>query len=120
MKSSVVLLLTLLACLQAQQPQQQAADKYEYCTLTAASVSSAAGKATATAYVRYATEQGFRTEKVEIIRDLVDQNLDSYPPEAVAKALAQLGSQGWELVSVATGRGEPPYSLLHYLKRRVR
>lgn len=70
----------------------------------------------------YANEQGCREDVIAIAEALDKKN--GFQPDAllkrtVAKALSLLGSQGWELVSVAPSPTDNLHWQYLYLKRRL-
>lgn len=124
MKLAIALLFAFAPLLAAQSDAPpQPAEKWEYCVVTHGGALRAGSQAQVKASIRYATEKGFREETVEV---LVDYPKDPswVADQAIAKALTQLGAQGWELVSVLPSGLEQYRNNLgfhtHYLKRRLR
>ena len=99
------------------------AEKWEYCVVTGGGSVPEGAQVRLNANIRYFTTNGLRVDTVEIVannrRDSSWQIL-----EVTAKALAQLGAEGWELVSVLPSALDQYRDNLgfhtHYLKRRVR
>ena len=109
----------LLAVLMLQYPAV-AADAWAYCTAEIAGDETLADGAYKNVRVCYATEHGCRIEMIRF-----RYNTDGHPsksplagaPEATAKALAQLGMAGWELVAVTVHPNSPDAPRYHFKRR---
>lgn len=125
MKLAIALLLAFAPFLAAQSGNPpRATGKWEYCVVTGGSSTLSGAQVRLTASVRYATEKGFRDEEIELLVDNPGGRNRDYSwriSEATAKALAQLGGAGWELVSALPrpGQEQSLYSHTLYLKRRL-
>ena len=126
MKLALALLLAFASFLVAQSGvPAPPAEKWEYCVVAGGDATPAGPQLRLTANIRYATPKGFRDEIVELRVDNPtgqDRDFSWRVPEATANALAQLGAQGWELVTALTRPGfeQHLYHHIFYLKRRLR
>lgn len=128
MKLAIALLLAFAPFLSAQSDTPpQPVEKWEHCIIRGGTYVDDGSQVRLIANVAYAAEKGFRKENVELlVSNPTGQKRDfSWQiPEAIAKALAQLGAQGWELVSVLPSGVDQLNNNLgynsYYLKRRLR
>ncbi|MBI5282835.1 MAG: hypothetical protein HY858_14215 [Candidatus Solibacter usitatus] len=103
----------------AQEKRADAAEpQWEYCELRLSGVRVEGGNAIGAATIRYAVEDGWRGESVEVVR-LVSPGRrfgGGEDTDALGKAMAQLGRQGWELIAATDNQGFRTCSF----KRRVK
>jgi uncharacterized protein (UPF0261 family) len=119
----ITFLLIVIACLvsggflsqvllaptaQAQRGQSERKPKvaaYEYCAITGVgSTSLTIDKITVATRICYMRESGIQCEVVEAT-GVGDRNFDKVASDSLAKAIAKLGNEGWELI----GKGLPWY-----------
>lgn len=128
MKLAIALLFAFAPFLAAQSDlPAPPAEKWEYCIIRGGTYTEDGSQVRLIASVRHATEKGLRQEDVELlVNNPTGQKRDfSWQiPEVIAKALAQLGARGWELVSVLPSGVDQLNNNLgynsYYLKRRLR
>ena len=133
----ITLLLIMIACLfcgfflsqvflaptvQAKRGQSESKLKavaYEYCAINGVSSSLSGDKIRAAAKICYMQETGIQCQEVEatVVGDRNSQGyiFDKVTNDARAKAIAKLGSEGWEMI----GKGLPlPREDVTYFKRQ--
>jgi hypothetical protein len=100
----------LAPTVQAQRGQSESKLKavaYEYCAITRVSSSLSGDKIRAVAKICYMQEPGIQCQEVEatVVGDRNSQGyiFDKVGNDALAKAIAKLGSEGWEMI----GKGLP-------------
>jgi hypothetical protein len=82
----------------ADQGASSGAQKWEYCAITAAYYVGGNFGDRGNAVVRYFQVGGAKDEFVELVPDIGKKNVD-YGREVLAKAIAKLGNEGWEMVT---------------------
>jgi hypothetical protein len=82
---------------QANQGGRSGAQKWEYCAITSASTVGGSFGERAVTTIQYFQAGGWREETVEVVPD-IGKSLSREGREAMAKALAKLGDEGWEMV----------------------
>jgi hypothetical protein len=87
----------------AQQPDRLAAEKWEYCAITDVPAFGRDGKVVSSAKVCYFEGSGCRREDIEAT--LSGNDFGEGKKAALAKAMAKLGAEGWELLGEATQFG---------------
>lgn len=116
----------LIGCLgsepvKAQHPVKSVSDKWEYCAITDVPAVGQNGKITGSAKICYFQGSGCRKEVIEVSID--GNDFAEGKRAALAKAAANLGAEGWEMIGEATQFGfyqdnVDPKAL--YFKRRQR
>ncbi len=104
MKNTLVILALASACVTAQEKTPASERKWEYCIVESlGTIGVSSGKWQGYVRICYAADDGCRVDNVTIT-EAVDKSNGFQEAElgqrAVAKALAQLGKDGWELVAV--------------------
>lgn len=117
--------ISVILSLSATAQEKEAASmesRWEYCELFMSGAKLEGGNAIGIAFVRYATEDGWRGEQVEVVRPAPPGRKPAGGEEvqALGKALAQLGRQGWELVGVTSEAPEHWGFRKFFFKRRVK
>lgn len=100
---------------QANQGEKSGIQKWEYCAITDVSYVEDTFNGRTSAVIRYFQAGGVKEEIVEFVSDIKKRSIYSYTNGALAKAMAKLGDEGWELVSKEsdTDRNVKPF----YFKR---
>jgi hypothetical protein len=84
---------------QANQGPRTGLQRWDYCAITDASGSGGSFGYRGVASIRYFQTGGWRDESVEFVPDFGERgDFRNYENGALAKAIAKLGNEGWELV----------------------
>lgn len=90
--------LTSTSSVRADQGDRSGVQKWEYCAITNAFAEGDNFNRRGKAVVRYFGFGGVREQIVEFVPDIGDKNTD-LRDEALARAIARLGAERWEMVS---------------------
>ncbi len=105
---------------QASQVGRTGIQRWEYCAITSASYAgNNFGGARGIAYIRYFQIDGEKEETVEFIPEF-GRNVSSEGKEALSKAIAKLGNDGWEMISKEADRDTNGNFIPIYFKRPKR
>lgn len=99
---------------QAQQTEAQRKEKWEYCAIIYAAVGSYNfGHYTGTVGIRYFDLNGSREEKFETWLDKSESDFNA-DRESAARAIAKLGSEGWEMVGRESNQSKNGYDFIYF------
>jgi len=102
---------------QANQGARSGVQRWEYCAINGAYSTGDRFIQRGAAYIRYFQTGGAKEETVEFVPDIGGRNM-GYVEEALAKAMAKLGNEGWEMVSKEPDRDSTgTTNYIFYFKR---
>jgi hypothetical protein len=102
---------------QANQGGRSSAQKWEHCAIIGASFSGGGFNTRGVATIRYFQGEGWKEETVDFVPDIGQRRYEHrlYENGALAKAIAKLGDEGWEMVSTNQDKNDNVSSI--YFKR---